>query len=75
MTTVTSVNGSSINPLNFPQSDSDDENTSVRDMTPEYLKSQGFEGGLRFNGMNYLTYSLLKGQSITLTFYTVFTPK
>lgn len=75
MTVATSVGGSSNILLNFPQSDSDDENTNIRDMKPEYLKSQGFESGLCFNGMNYLTYTLPANESVTLTFYTVFTPK
>jgi hypothetical protein len=75
LTTVTSVNGSGTAHLNFPQSDSDDENVKIRDMKPDYFKSQGFEGGLRFNGMNYLTYSLPAKENLTLTFYTVFTPK
>lgn len=75
LVTVTSVGGLNTMPLLFPKSDSKDENTNIRDMNAAYFKSNNMEGGLRFNGMNYLNYSLPKAQDITLTFYTVFTPK
>ena len=75
LVTVTSLKGKSIMPFDFPKSNSDDENTSIRDMDAPYFKSKGLEGGLRLNGMNYLSYSLPMKESLTLTFYTVFTPK
>jgi hypothetical protein len=75
LVTVTSLRGKQTMPFDFPKSNSDDENTSIRDMDAQYLKSKGFEGGLRLNGMNYLTYVLPMKENLTLTFYTVFTPK
>lgn len=75
LVTVTSLKGKHITPLDFPKSNSDDENTSIRDMNTQYFKSQGLESGLRLNGMNYLSYSLPAKEYLTLTFYTAFTPK
>jgi hypothetical protein len=75
LVTVTSTKGKSSMPFEFPKSNSDDENTRIRDMDAQYFESKGLKGGLSLNGMNYVSYSLPMKESLTLTFYTVFTPK
>lgn len=75
LVTVTSTKSKKSDYLEFPKSDSNDENTTIRNMDAAYFKANGLDGGLRFNGMNHLNFAIPAGQDVTLTFYTTFTPK
>lgn len=59
--------------LHYPKAKSEDDNTNIRTMTPEWLESK--DADLTLNGKNFLELNIPGGQSADVTLYTMFYPK
>jgi hypothetical protein len=59
--------------LHYPKATAEDDNTNIRTMTPEWLKSKNAD--LTLNGKNFLELTIPKDQNADITLYTMFYPK
>lgn len=59
--------------LHYPKATAEDDNTNIRTMTEEWLKSKNAD--LTFDGKNFLEVVIPDGRSADYTLYTAFYPK